>query len=121
MVLLNIYVTYGNYVLCVYICVYRHSEISLTTATGLFSKELTVLLEECLNLIIVVLGERYVEGIGRVTKNSITQREIVHQLAINRMSHSDLDKNLAEDVSSHILVIYVLRLSVWRLKWLLSA
>lgn len=61
-----------------------------------------MLLEECLNLMIVLLGERYVEGIGHVTKNTITQREIVHQLAINRMSHSDLDKNLAEDVSHSI-------------------
>ena len=106
-----------------YICVYRHSEISLTTATGLFSKELTVLLEECLNLIIVVLGERYVEGIGRVTKNSITQREIVHQLAINRMSHSDLDKNLAEDVSNHILswLLSNLCAQIWRLEWFVPA
>ena len=62
-------------------------------------KQFTTLADEMLFLLIILLGERYVQGIGEVDKNQIIQREIIHQLSISRMSHSDLDKNLAEDVS----------------------
>lgn len=66
---------------------------------NLSNKQVTVLLDECLHLLIIVLGERYVEGVGQVDSSTIIQREIIHQLAITRMSHSDLDKSLPEDVS----------------------
>lgn len=63
-------------------------------------KQLIALLDECLQLLIVILGERYVKGLSEVTPDLIIQREIIHLLAITRRTHSDLDKNLPEDVCS---------------------
>ncbi|XP_067943651.1 E3 ubiquitin-protein ligase UBR2-like isoform X2 [Watersipora subatra] len=65
--------------------------------SSLSVKLMTTLIDEFLHLLIIILGERYVEGVGEVTRDEIIQREIIHLLAINRMSHSDLDKNLPED------------------------
>ena len=78
------------------VCIDRQEEPLLSS---LSIKQTTALVDEFLHLLIIVLGERYVEGVGDVTHSTIIQREIIHLLAISRMSHSDLDKNLPEDVS----------------------
>ena len=49
------------------------------------------------NLYILILGERYVEGIGQVTHEDVVKNEIVHQLCMHPMSHSELTKSLVED------------------------
>ena len=46
-----------------------------------------------------VLGERYVPGVGNVTKEEVTMREIIHLLCIEPMPHSAIAKNLPENVS----------------------
>ncbi|KAL8590352.1 hypothetical protein ACOMHN_006468 [Nucella lapillus] len=53
--------------------------------------------EEFLSLIIIILEERYVPGVGEVTQKDAVKREIIHQLCIGPMPHSKLAKALPED------------------------
>ncbi|XP_061601978.1 E3 ubiquitin-protein ligase UBR2 isoform X2 [Cololabis saira] len=55
------------------------------------------LIEEMLHLIIMVIGERYVAGIGQVQPLDEVRREIIHQLSIRPMAHSELLKALPEN------------------------
>lgn len=55
----------------------------------------------------VFAGERYVSGIGQVEPFDEVRREIIHQLSIRPMAHSELVKALPENVrplsASHFL------------------
>ncbi|XP_025104421.1 E3 ubiquitin-protein ligase UBR2-like isoform X2 [Pomacea canaliculata] len=62
-----------------------------------FLRQTVTLAEEFLNLLIVILEERYVPGIGEVTAKDAVKREIIHQLCISSMPHSKLAKALPED------------------------
>ncbi|XP_077479848.1 E3 ubiquitin-protein ligase UBR2 isoform X1 [Stigmatopora argus] len=55
------------------------------------------LIEEMLHLIITVIGERYVAGVGQVEPFDEVRREIIHQLAVRPMAHSELVKALPEN------------------------
>lgn len=55
------------------------------------------LIEEMLHLIIMVVGERYVPGVGQVEHLDEVKREILHQLSIRPMAHSELVKALPEN------------------------
>ncbi|XP_067844935.1 E3 ubiquitin-protein ligase UBR2 isoform X3 [Heptranchias perlo] len=55
------------------------------------------LIEEMLHLIMMVVGERYTAGVGQVSAEDEIKREIVHQLCIRPMAHSELVKALPED------------------------
>ncbi|XP_048457289.1 E3 ubiquitin-protein ligase UBR2 [Rhincodon typus] len=55
------------------------------------------LIEEMLHLIMMVVGERYTAGVGQVSAEDELKREIVHQLCIKPMAHSELVKALPED------------------------
>uniref|UniRef100_A0A3Q2Y0B2 E3 ubiquitin-protein ligase n=1 Tax=Hippocampus comes TaxID=109280 RepID=A0A3Q2Y0B2_HIPCM len=55
------------------------------------------LIEEMLHLIITVIGERYVAGVGQVEPFDEVRREIIHQLSIRPMAHSELVKALPEN------------------------
>ncbi|XP_017164327.1 E3 ubiquitin-protein ligase UBR2 [Poecilia reticulata] len=55
------------------------------------------LIEEMLHLIIMVVGERYVPGVGQVEPLDEVRREILHQLCIRPMAHSELVKALPEN------------------------
>ncbi|XP_074503572.1 E3 ubiquitin-protein ligase UBR2 isoform X2 [Sebastes fasciatus] len=55
------------------------------------------LIEEMLHLIIMVIGERYVSGVGQVEPFDEVRREIIHQLSIRPMAHSELVKALPEN------------------------
>ncbi|KAM7409154.1 hypothetical protein PAMA_002723 [Pampus argenteus] len=55
------------------------------------------LIEEILHLIIMVVGERYVAGVGQVEPFDEVRREIIHQLSIRPMAHSELVKALPEN------------------------
>lgn len=46
-------------------------------------------------------GERYTAGVGQVEISDEIRREIVHQLCIRPMAHSELVKALPENVSQH--------------------
>ncbi|XP_070569458.1 E3 ubiquitin-protein ligase UBR2-like isoform X2 [Ptychodera flava] len=55
------------------------------------------LIEEFLLLLIVVLGERYAAGVGQVSHEDRVKREVIHQLCIGPMPHSELAKSLTEN------------------------
>lgn len=61
------------------------------------SAHLPVITEELLGLLIVILCERFVKGVGNVTDEARVRREVLHQLCISPMSHSELTKALPED------------------------
>ncbi|KAM3862891.1 E3 ubiquitin-protein ligase UBR2 [Diretmus argenteus] len=55
------------------------------------------LIEEMLHLIIMVVGERFVGGVGQVEPYDEVRRELIHQLSIRPMAHSELVKALPEN------------------------
>ncbi|KAM4694775.1 LOW QUALITY PROTEIN: E3 ubiquitin-protein ligase UBR2 [Discoglossus pictus] len=55
------------------------------------------LIEEMLHLIIIIVGERFCPGVGHVNCSDEIRREIIHQLSIRPMAHSELVKALPED------------------------
>ncbi|XP_077960513.1 E3 ubiquitin-protein ligase UBR2 isoform X1 [Gasterosteus aculeatus] len=55
------------------------------------------LIEEMLHLIIMVICERYRSGVGQVEPFDEVRREIIHQLSIRPMAHSELVKALPEN------------------------
>ncbi|KAG7277883.1 hypothetical protein CRUP_036283 [Coryphaenoides rupestris] len=57
------------------------------------------LTEEMLFLLIVIVGERYVPGVSKVTKEDVIMREVIHLLCIEPMAHSSLVKGLPENES----------------------
>ncbi|XP_063980844.1 E3 ubiquitin-protein ligase UBR2 isoform X2 [Diachasmimorpha longicaudata] len=56
------------------------------------------LVEEFLGLLITIVGERHVPGVGQVTADDRLKKEIIQQLCIKPMSHSELNKTLPDDV-----------------------
>ncbi|XP_072425540.1 E3 ubiquitin-protein ligase UBR1 isoform X1 [Chiloscyllium punctatum] len=60
-------------------------------------QQTNVLVEELLHLIIIVVGERYVPGVGHVKKDDVTLREVIHLLCIEPMPHSELAQSLPEN------------------------
>ncbi|KAK1338981.1 hypothetical protein QTO34_019650 [Cnephaeus nilssonii] len=60
-------------------------------------KQYNTLIEEMLQILIYIVGERYVPGVGNVTKEEVTMREIIHLLCIEPMPHSAIAKNLPEN------------------------
>lgn len=57
------------------------------------------LVEEFLGLLIIILGERTVPGVGKVTCDDQIKKQIVQQLCIKPMAHSELNKTLPDDVN----------------------
>uniref|UniRef100_A0A8B9FJ00 E3 ubiquitin-protein ligase n=1 Tax=Amazona collaria TaxID=241587 RepID=A0A8B9FJ00_9PSIT len=60
-------------------------------------KQCNVLIEEMLQILIYVVGERYVPGVSNVTKEDLIMREIIHLLCIEPMAHSAITKSLPEN------------------------
>lgn len=60
------------------------------------------LVEEFLGLLITIIGERYVPGIGQVTVDDRLKKEIIQQLCIKPLSHSELSKTLSEDIVHNV-------------------
>lgn len=56
-------------------------------------------------------GERYMSGVGQVEPFEEVRREIIHQLSIRPMAHSELVKALPENVR-HLSVCLSVGLSV---------
>ncbi|KAL5008356.1 hypothetical protein ScPMuIL_013937 [Solemya velum] len=63
-------------------------------------RQTVMLAEEFLNLMIIIIGERFTDGIGTIEENEQVKREIIHQLCISNMSHSELAKALPEDANN---------------------
>lgn len=60
------------------------------------------LVEEFLGLLITIIGERHVPGVGQVTADDRLKKEIIQQLCIKPLSHSELSKTLPEDVVHNV-------------------
>ena len=63
-------------------------------------RQLTSLVEEFLGALSIVLGERYMPGIGQVSVEDATRQEIIQLLCVEPMSHSALNKKLTMDLVS---------------------
>lgn len=74
-------------------------------------RQTTSLVEEFLHLLILVTGERYMPGIGRVTSDDCIKKEIIQQLCIKPLPHSELNKALPDD-SNHETGNYSLTLFI---------
>ncbi|XP_077283397.1 ubr1 ubiquitin ligase isoform X2 [Arctopsyche grandis] len=55
------------------------------------------LVEEFLGLLITIIGERHVPGVGECTVEDRTKKEIIQQLCASSLSHSELNRTLPED------------------------
>lgn len=62
------------------------------------------LVEEFLQLLIVIVGERHMPGVGTVTARDRIKKEIIQQLSIKPMPHSELNKTLPDDVSHEMVL-----------------
>lgn len=56
----------------------------------------------CVYTSLCLTGERFSPGVGQVDATDEIKREIIHQLSIKPMAHSELVKSLPEDVSAYI-------------------
>ncbi|PSN37650.1 E3 ubiquitin-protein ligase UBR2 [Blattella germanica] len=57
------------------------------------------LVEEFLGLLIILVGERYTPGVGKITAEDRIKKELIQQLCIKPLPHSELNKTLPEDVN----------------------
>lgn len=57
------------------------------------------LVEEFLGLLVILVGERYTPGVGKVTSDDRIKKELIQQLCIKPLSHSELNKTLPDDVN----------------------
>ncbi|XP_053616126.1 E3 ubiquitin-protein ligase UBR1 isoform X2 [Plodia interpunctella] len=55
------------------------------------------MVEEFLGLLITIVGSRYVPGVGEVTAEDRTKKEIIQMLCVKPMPHSELNRSLPED------------------------
>lgn len=64
-----------------------------------------ILFSSCVLILLLCLtGERFSPGVGQVNATDEIKREIIHQLSIKPMAHSELVKSLPEDVSVYIKI-----------------
>ncbi|CAF1522489.1 unnamed protein product, partial [Adineta steineri] len=54
------------------------------------------IMEEFLHLLIIIVGERHEQGVGKVTREQKLTREVIHQLCISPMAHSELVRGLQD-------------------------
>ncbi|UJR10060.1 hypothetical protein I4U23_014282 [Adineta vaga] len=59
-------------------------------------KEKVRVMEEFLHLLIIIINERYEPSVGRVTNEQKLTREVIHQLCISPMAHSELIRGLQD-------------------------
>jgi len=62
-------------------------------------RQTIALVEEFVGLVVSIVGERWVPGVGVVTPDDRIKKEIIQQLSIKPMSHSELSKTLPDDVN----------------------
>lgn len=55
------------------------------------------MVEEFLGLLITIVGSRHVPGVGEVTNEDRTKKEIIQMLCVKPMPHSELNRSLPED------------------------
>uniref|UniRef100_A0AAG5DQH5 E3 ubiquitin-protein ligase n=1 Tax=Anopheles atroparvus TaxID=41427 RepID=A0AAG5DQH5_ANOAO len=69
-----------------------------------YLRQTIILVEELLELLIVIVSERHVPGVGDVSEGDRIKKEIVQQLCIKPHSHSELSRALNEDNCSETAI-----------------
>ncbi|XP_053210830.1 E3 ubiquitin-protein ligase UBR2-like isoform X2 [Panonychus citri] len=67
-----------------------------------FMRQTVTMVEEFLNLLLIIVSERYTPGIGNVTFQERMRREIIHWLCMEPMTHSDLLKCLPRELCDEV-------------------
>lgn len=62
-------------------------------------RQVISIVEEFLQLVISIVGERHVSGISDVTTEDRIKKEIIHQLCIKPLPHSELNKAIPDDIT----------------------
>lgn len=57
------------------------------------------LVEDFLQLIIDITGERYIPGVSNVTTKDRIKKEIIQHLCIKPLPHSELNKTISDDIT----------------------
>ena len=60
-------------------------------------RQVTTLVEEFLNLVILVFGERHTPGVGEVTNLESIRKEVVQLLCVENMCNSVLTRSISDD------------------------
>lgn len=60
-------------------------------------RQIISLVDEFLELLIIIVGERWTPGIGLVSEDDRIKKEIIQQLCIKPLSHSELNKALNDE------------------------
>lgn len=60
-------------------------------------RQIINMVDEFLELLIIIVGERHVLGIGRISEEDRVKKEIIQQLCIKPLSHSELNKALNDE------------------------
>ncbi|CAF1230750.1 unnamed protein product [Rotaria sp. Silwood1] len=74
----------------------RSPEYGHSSETESRVKEKVRIMEEFLHLLIIIIGERHEPGVGKVTREEKLTREVIHQLCISPMAHSELIRGLQD-------------------------
>ncbi|XP_017488477.1 PREDICTED: E3 ubiquitin-protein ligase UBR1 [Rhagoletis zephyria] len=69
------------------------------TAQAVDEEYLLSMIEEFLELLIVIIGERYVPGVADVTEDDRIKKDIIQLLCIKAFSHSELNRALPENIN----------------------
>ncbi|XP_024945572.1 E3 ubiquitin-protein ligase UBR2 isoform X2 [Cephus cinctus] len=80
---------------------WSNSDFETTTLKSLEednTRQTINLVEEFLGLLITIIGERYVPGVGQVDTDDRIRKEIIQQLCIKPLPHSELNKALPDDI-----------------------
>ncbi|CAF1443811.1 unnamed protein product [Rotaria sordida] len=74
----------------------RSPEYGHSSETESKIKEKVRIMEEFLHLLIIIVGERHEPGVGKITREENLTREVIHQLCISPMAHSELIRGLQD-------------------------
>ncbi|KAI9581919.1 hypothetical protein GQX74_011414 [Glossina fuscipes] len=75
---------------------------SVSASDDDFIRQLSMI-DEFLELLIVIIGERYMPGVAHVTEDDRTKKEIIELLCIKAYSHSELNRSLPDSNNDTVL------------------
>lgn len=84
---------------------FRTPENGHSSETDSKVKEKVRVMEEFLHLLIIIIGERQEPGVGKVTREEKLKREVIHQLCISPMAHSELVRGLQDSGQLELVCI----------------
>ncbi|CAG9802220.1 unnamed protein product [Chironomus riparius] len=61
------------------------------------NRQIVNMIDEFLELLLVTIGERFMVGVGQITEDDRIKKEIIQQLCIKPLSHSEINKALNDE------------------------